>query len=488
MTQENTIGWNFSSSYLSLPDHFYAYTNPTPVQNPDWVIINEQLAEDLDLDVKLLTSREGLAILSGNRIPPDSKPIAQAYAGHQFGYFTMLGDGRAILLGEHQLKNGDHVDIQLKGAGKTPYSRGGDGRASLAPMLREFLISEAMHGLGISTTRALAVVLTGEDVYREQALPGAILTRVASSHLRVGTFQYARKYGTEANLKRLADYAIARHFPQLEEKSNCYLAFLKEVVERQASLIAKWDLVGFVHGVMNTDNMTIGGETIDYGPCAFIDRYEPATVFSSIDQHGRYAFNQQKPVAVWNLARLAEALLPILADEPKDAIHGAESLLNYFTEVYEEEWLTGMKAKLGFFAETDIHRSLIDQLLVLMKKFQADYTDTFRALTIGDFSKQNWFKSVEFQAWHKRWKGKLNDQSNSEEDIIALMKHSNPAIIPRNFQVEAVLKKAVNDRDYQPFKQFYQVLKDPYAYSEQQLSYTELPPNSDQPYQTFCGT
>lgn len=488
MTQANPIGWNFSASYPSLSEHFYSYTNPTPVKNPGWVIINDHLANELGLDVEKLASQEGLAILSGNQISADSKPIAQAYAGHQFGYFTMLGDGRAILLGEHQTSEGKRVDIQLKGAGKTPYSRGGDGRASLGPMLREFLISEAMHGLGIPTTRALAVVSTGEDVYREQALPGAILTRVASSHLRVGTFQYARKYGTEADLIQLADYAIARHFAHLEDKSNRYLALLKEVVERQASLIAKWDLVGFVHGVMNTDNMTISGETIDYGPCAFIDQYYPTAVFSSIDHQGRYAFNQQKPVAVWNLARLAEALLPILADEQKDAINGAESLLKYFTTVYEQEWFMGMKAKLGFFAETEIHRSLIDELLVLMKKFQADYTDTFRALTIGDFSKQNWFKAAEFQEWHKRWKGKLNDQSNSEGEIKNLMKHSNPAIIPRNFQVEAVLDQAINASDYQTFKQFYQALKEPYAYSEQQQTYAELPRKSDQPYRTFCGT
>lgn len=488
MSQTNNIGWNFSESYTSLSEQFYSYTNPSPVANPGWVIINDQLVNELKLNIKNLASEEGLAVLAGNQIPKDSKPIAQAYAGHQFGHFTMLGDGRAVLLGEHQTTSGNRVDIQLKGAGKTPYSRGGDGRAGLGPMLREFLISEAMFALGVPTTRALAVVTTGEEINREQSLPGAILTRVASSHLRVGTFQYARKYGTETDLKQLADYAIDRHYPQLKDVSNHYLAFLKEVVENQAKLIAKWDLVGFVHGVMNTDNMTISGETIDYGPCAFIDQYDPATVFSSIDQHGRYAFNQQKSVGIWNLARLAEALLPILAEDEKDAIHGAESLLKYFTDVYQDEWLLGMKAKLGFFETTTIERSYIDEFLNLMKKFQADYTDTFRALTSGDFSQQNWFHSAEFDHWFKEWHQKINQQPYSNEEVKALMKRSNPVIIPRNFQVEEVLDKAVNDDDYEPFKRFYQALKEPYSDSAKQLAYVKLPPNPDYPYQTFCGT
>ena len=488
MKQINDIGWNFSESYTTLPELFYSYVNPSPVTNPGWVIINDQLANELNLNINNLVSEEGLAILAGNSFPEGTRPIAQAYAGHQFGYFTMLGDGRAILLGEHQMTNGNRIDIQLKGAGKTPYSRGGDGRAGLGPMLREFLISEAMFALGIPTTRALAVVTTGEEINREQVLPGAILTRVAASHLRVGTFQYVRKYGTETDLKQLADYAIARHFSHLTDIPNKYLAFLKEVIERQARLIVKWDLVGFVHGVMNTDNMTISGETIDYGPCAFIDQYDPATVFSSIDQHGRYAYNQQKSVGVWNLARLAEALLPILADNERDAIHGAESLLKYYTDVYQDAWLTGMKAKLGFFETTTIERSYIGEFLNLMKKFQADYTDTFRALTSGDFSQQNWFHSAEFDHWFKGWQQKIDDQPYSSEEVRALMERSNPVIIPRNFQVEEVLDKAVNDGDYEPFKQFYQALKEPYSDSADQLAYAKLPPNPDSPYQTFCGT
>ncbi len=488
MKQINDIGWNFSESYTTLPELFYSYVKPSPVTNPDWAIVNDQLANELNLNINNLVSEEGLAMFAGNSFPEGTRPIAQGYAGHQFGYFTMLGDGRAVLLGEHQTTSENRVDIQLKGAGKTPYSRGGDGRAGLGPMLREFLISEAMFALGVPTTRALAVVTTGEEINREQALPGAILTRVAASHLRVGTFQYARKYGTETDLKQLADYAIDRHYPQLKDVSNQYLAFLKEVVERQAKLIAKWDLVGFVHGVMNTDNMTISGETIDYGPCAFIDQYDPATVFSSIDQHGRYAFNQQKSVGIWNLARLAEALLPILADDEKDAIYGAESLLKYFTDVYQDVCLLGMKAKLGFFETTTIEHAYIDEFLNLMKKFQADYTDTFRALTSGDFSQQNWFHSAEFDDWFKEWQQKINEQPYSNEEVTALMKRSNPVIIPRNFQVEEVLDRAVNDGDYEPIKQFYQALKAPYSDSAAQLAYAKLPPNPDYPYQTFCGT
>lgn len=488
MEQLNKIGWNFKDSYTLLPKHLYSYVDPTPVANPNWSVFNKELAAELGLDVKHLMSDSGLALLAGNKIPDDMKPIAQAYAGHQFGYFTILGDGRAILLGEHVTDKGLRRDIQLKGAGKTPYSRGGDGRAALGPMLREYLISEAMHGLGIPTTRSLAVVTTGEQIIREQDLPGAILTRIASSHLRVGTFQYVRQYGSIEDLKCLADYAIERHFPYVKEAPNHYIAFLKEVIEGQAKLIAKWDLVGFVHGVMNTDNMAISGETIDYGPCAFIDKYDPKTVFSSIDQHGRYAYNQQKPVAIWNLARLAESLLPILAEEKNDAIDSAEALLAYFSTVYQAEWRAGMKSKLGFFEETEIEFQLIEELLSLMEGFKADYTDTFRALTSGDFSRQEWFEMDEFKSWVKKWEAEVSAQPHSKEDVKQLMMHSNPAIIPRNFRVEQVLERAVDHGDLQAFNQFFSALKNPYAYSEEQVIYAKLPPKGDCGYQTFCGT
>ncbi|WP_440895516.1 protein adenylyltransferase SelO [Amphibacillus sp. Q70] len=482
------IGWNFSDSFTVLPEYLFSYTEPTAVDNPSWAVINESLVNELNLNINHLRSDHGLAILAGNKIPERTSPIAQAYAGHQFGYFTKLGDGRAILLGEHLTDKGDQIDIQLKGAGKTPYSRGGDGRAALGPMLREYLISEAMHGLRIPTTRSLAVVTTGEQIIREEALPGAILTRVASSHLRVGTFQYVKQFGSIDELRQLADYTIERHFPHIKDVSNCYLAFFKEIVERQAKLIAKWDLVGFVHGVMNTDNMAISGETIDYGPCAFIDKYEPTAVFSSIDEHGRYAYNQQKPVAIWNLARLAEALLPILAEKKEDAVHGAEALLGYFSEMYQKEWLARMKAKLGFFEETEVELQFIEDLLNLMEKYQADYTDTFRALTLDDYGRQEWFKTDEFNEWFQKWQAKLSAQSQSVERIRELMMSYNPAIIPRNFRVEQVLDKAVEEGDYQPFNQFVAVLQNPYAYTDEQVTYAELPPETDQPYQTFCGT
>lgn len=484
----DNIGWHFRDSFTLLPEHLFSYVEPTPVAQPSWAVINETLVNELNLNINKLNSDHGLAILSGNIIPDCAKPIAQAYAGHQFGYFTKLGDGRAILLGEHLTNKGERVDIQLKGAGKTPYSRGGDGRAALGPMLREYLISEAMHGLRIPTTRSLAVVTTGEQIIRDEVLLGAILTRMASSHLRVGTFQYVKQFGSITELKQLADYAIDRHFPHVKEMSNHYLAFFKEVVERQAKLIAKWNLVGFVHGVMNTDNMAISGETIDYGPCAFIDKYEPTAVFSSIDQHGRYAYNQQKPVAVWNLARLAEALLPILTEKKADAIHGAEALLGYFSEIYQKQWQAGMKSKLGFFEETEVEPQFIEDLLSLMEKFQADYTDTFRALTIDEYSRQEWFKTAEFNEWFQKWQTKLSAQSQSEGEIKELMMYYNPAIIPRNFRVEEALDKAVEEGDYQPFNQLLAALQNPSAYTDAQMIYAELPPETDRPYQTYCGT
>ena len=314
MTKSKETGWNFDNSYARLPKSFFSGTNPTPVRSPKLITLNHQLAASLGLNAEALQSEDGVAVLAGNRIPEGASPLAQAYAGHQFGHFNMLGDGRAVLLGEQITPQGKRVDIQLKGPGRTPYSRGGDGRAALGPMLREYIISEAMHALGIPTTRSLAVVTTGEAVIRETELPGAILTRVAASHLRVGTFQYVAKWGTVEELRILADYTLKRHFPDVEADGNPYLSLLQEVIKRQAELIAKWQLVGFIHGVMNTDNMAISGETIDYGPCAFMDVYDPATVFSSIDRQGRYAYGNQPSIAGWNLARFAETLLPLLDD------------------------------------------------------------------------------------------------------------------------------------------------------------------------------
>ncbi|GAE06287.1 selenoprotein O and cysteine-containing homologs [Paenibacillus sp. JCM 10914] len=357
---QSNIGWNFDNSYAKLPPLMYTIQDPTPVKSPRIVVLNERLAVSLGLDAQALRSDEGTAMLAGNQLPVGATPLAQAYAGHQFGHLNMLGDGRAVLLGEQVTPGGERVDIQLKGAGRTPYSRGGDGRAALGPMLREYIISEAMHGLGIPTTRSLAVVATGQPVIRERDLPGAILTRVAASHVRVGTFQYVRGAGTAEDLQVLVEYTLERHYPQAERTDNPAQVLLREVIHRQASLLAKWQLVGFVHGVMNTDNMTLSGETIDYGPCAFMDAYDPGTVFSSIDTQGRYAYGNQPYIAAWNLARLAETLLPLLHDDEEQAVKLAEEEIAGFTDLYHQYWLDGMRAKLGLMDEGAEDESLVE--------------------------------------------------------------------------------------------------------------------------------
>ncbi|WP_026065207.1 protein adenylyltransferase SelO [Amphibacillus jilinensis] len=488
MGQYMGLSISFDHSYLNLPDKMYQKVKPTPVESPQWVVFNQSLAKELELDDLSLGSDQGLELLAGNHIPDGCQSIAQAYAGHQFGHFTMLGDGRAILLGEQQTAKGGRCDIQLKGAGKTPYSRGGDGRATLGPMLREYLISEAMHALGVPTNRSLAVVMTGETVMREKPLPGAILTRVAVSHIRVGTFQYVRQYGTTDDLRILADYTIDRHFPEIKQQTNIYLEMFKQIVTRQAHLIVKWDLLGFVHGVMNTDNMTVSGETIDYGPCAFIDVYDPAIVFSSIDQHGRYAYNQQKRVAVWNLARLAEALLPLIEIESDDAIKDLEAILHKFSEDYQDAWSKGMRAKLGLFTQQAGDDKLIKDLLTLMTTFKADYTDTFRALTLSDFNSQQWFVLDDFKQWYHRWQERVQYQTQSLEQIKQHMKKHNPSVIPRNFRVEQALNAAVEEQDFLPFNKLLNVLLNPYAYTDEQKIYVELPPITGQAYRTYCGT
>ena len=414
-------------------------------------------------------------------------PLAQAYAGHQFGSFTMLGDGRAVLLGEQISAQDERFDIQLKGAGKTPYSRGGDGRAGLGPMLREYIISEAMHGLRIPTTRSLAVVTTGESIIRETELPGGILTRVAMSHLRVGTFQYVSKWGTTEDLQTLADYTINRHFSDIKAEENKYLLLFQEVMKHQAHLIAKWQLVGFVHGVMNTDNMTISGESIDYGPCAFMDMYDPSTVFSSIDLQGRYAYGNQPIIAGWNLARFAETLLPLLYDHPEQAVEIAQEQLANFTELYQGYWLSGMRAKLGIFNQETNDKILIHELLEIMKKYEADYTNTFRALTFTDPDNMELFKHEKFVKWHHAWQERLDRQQESKVASIELMKNNNPAIIPRNHRVEEALEAAVEQGDYSVMEKFLNVLENPYAYTDEQEKFA-TPPVSTVPYQTFCGT
>lgn len=479
--------WNFENSYSHLPQKLFTEQVPEPAKNPKLVILNKALAEELGLDVQYLES-SGLSVLAGNSIPEGAFPLAQAYAGHQYGYFTMLGDGRAILIGEHITPKGERFDIQLKGSGRTPYSRGGDGKATLGPMLREYIISEAMHKLGIPTTRSLAVVTTGENILREKMLPGAVLTRIASSHIRVGTFQYMSHYGNIEDLRLLADYTILRHYPEFISDNDKYILFLKGVVSRQAKLIAKWQLVGFVHGVMNTDNMLISGETIDYGPCAFMDTYNPNTVFSSIDRYGRYAYKNQPEIAAWNLARFAKSILPLLHDNQEKALKIANEAISDFEKIYYKYWLKGMRKKLGLFGEEPEDEAIIVELLNIMEKYKADYTNTFRELTIGKFSNMDIYTSSEFISWNEKWKERLSKQNKSIEESKSLMKKTNPSVIPRNYRVEEALSAAIENNDYCKLQGLLDVLSNPYEYSVKQDEYAKLPPQSNIPYITYCGT
>lgn len=492
MTEKEVLpeaGWNFDNSYARLPESFFTRLTPTHVAEPKLVILNEPLAASLGLNVKALQSREGAEVLAGNRVPDGAAPLAQAYAGHQFGHFTMLGDGRALLLGEQITPHSNRVDIQLKGSGPTPYSRRGDGRAALGPMLREYIISEAMHGLGIPTTRSLAVAATGERIIRETVLPGAVLTRTAASHIRVGTFQYAANWGKDGELRALADYTLQRHFSAPEgEGGERYLFLLREVIRRQARLIAQWQLVGFIHGVMNTDNMALSGETIDYGPCAFMDAYDPATVFSSIDTQGRYAYGNQPYMAAWNLARLAEAMLPLLHDDEDDAVKLAEDAVGEFSGLYRRHWLAGMRAKLGLFYEEPEDELLAKELVELMQKYGADYTNTFRALTLDRLEDTALHGKEEFTTWYRQWQARLGRQREPEDSPQHLMRNSNPSVIPRNHRVEEALDAAVKEGDYSVLSRLLDVLSQPYAYTPEQGEYTAPPEPSGCPYQTFCGT
>lgn len=481
-------GWNLDNSYARLPKSFFSSLTPVAVRSPSLIIFNNPLATSLGLKDQALQSKDGVAVLAGNQVPEGTLPLAQAYAGHQFGHFAMLGDGRALLIGEQITASGERFDIQLKGSGPTPYSRGGDGRASLGPMLREYIISEAMHSLGIATTRSLAVVTTGELVIRETELPGAILTRVAASHLRVGTFQYVANWGTAQDLQTLADYTLQRHFPYVDDTQNRYLSLLQEVIKRQAELIAKWQQVGFIHGVMNTDNMTISGETIDYGPCAFMDDYDPETVFSSIDRQGRYAYGNQPPIAGWNLARFAETLLPLLHDNQEEAVKLAQDEISNFIELYHSNWLAGMRAKLGIFNEEMQDKSLIEDLLNMMKKYSADYTNTFLALTFDTTEDTVMCRSTEFTQWQELWKARLGRQQEAKASSHQLMRDSNPALIPRNHRVEEALEAAVKEGDYSVMERLLEVLSSPYAHSTEQADYATPPVRSTSPYRTYCGT
>tara|TARA_Y100001970_G_scaffold249438_1_gene319906 strand:+ start:121 stop:1572 length:1452 start_codon:yes stop_codon:yes gene_type:complete len=480
------INWNFDNTYFGLSDTFKENINPVPVKNPELILLNHELASELNLDFSRIENKKLSKIFSGNLLPKGSNSIAQAYAGHQFGHFTMLGDGRAVLLGEHVNKKNKKFDIQFKGSGKTSFSRNGDGRAVLGPMLREFLISEAMNSLNIPTTRSLAVVKTGEDVIREELLPGAVLTRVASSHIRVGTFQYIASKKNLKELQILLDYTIKRHYPEIEKSKNKPLDLLNSLIEKQCNLVVNWMRVGFIHGVMNTDNMSVSGETIDYGPCAFMDTYDPKTVFSSIDQMGRYAYCNQPIITKWNLARFAECLIPLINENKNKAIEIALESINNFEKIYEEKWINMMKNKLGLIGSDEKDKYLILDLLTWMHEKKADYTNTFCYLMNLGSIQNTVYQDENFKYWCEKWKERLYRYNISNDKSIKLMKEANPLVIPRNHKVEDVLESAENN-DIDPIKKFLEILKKPYT-EQTDISSYQYPSNTEKKYQTFCGT
>ena len=482
----NNIDWNFDNSYSKLPDSFKENIKPVKVKKPELVLLNEDLAKELDLNFSNLEKDKLSALFAGNILPQDSNSIAQAYAGHQFGHFTMLGDGRAVLIGEHLSKNKNRHDIQFKGSGKTAFSRNGDGRAAIGPMLREYIISEAMYHLGIPTTRSLAVVKTGENIIRETTLKGAILTRIASSHIRVGTFQYISARNKKDELELLFDYVINRHYPDIKESKNKAIALLKIVLNRQVNLVTNWMRVGFIHGVMNTDNMSISGETIDYGPCAFMDIYDPKTVFSSIDKMGRYAYCNQPIITKWNLSRFAECLIPLINKDQNKAIEIATEVINSFEKIYEEKWLHMMRDKLGLFDNEKKDKSLILDLLTWMHQNNVDYTNTFCHLMDNEIKKDLKYDDEVFINWKKRWKNRLKTKNIIPEKSIRLMRNTNPIVIPRNHKVEEALKSA-EECDLKPINEILKVLRKPYTKQEDILNY-QIPKLTKEKYQTFCGT
>ncbi|MDC0641588.1 YdiU family protein [Candidatus Pelagibacter sp.] len=481
-----TIGWHFDNTYSKLSNTFKEDIKPTPVHDPKLVILNEQLAADLNLDFSKIKDKDLSSIFSGNSLPDGSNTIAQAYAGHQFGHFTMLGDGRAVLLGEHISNKNTRFDIQFKGSGRTSFSRGGDGRAALGPMLREYIISEAINALNIPTTRSLAVVKTGEKVIRENLLEGAILTRVASSHIRVGTFQYIAARQNIEDLKTLVDYTIERHYPQIKSSKTKALDLLNLVMEKQCQLVVDWMRVGFIHGVMNTDNMTISGETIDYGPCAFMDQYHPKTVFSSIDKLGRYAYSNQPPITKWNLTRFAECLIPLIDKNEEAAIKIATDVIDNFQNIYEKKWLNMMRDKLGLFGEDKNDRQLIDDLLNWMEKYKIDYTNTFCHLMEIKID-ENTYKDEAFITWFDEWKKRSKLNNSSKEKQIELMRKNNPIVIPRNHKVEEALTEA-DKGSLDKMKKLLTILKNPYENQNNVDEYQVPAPSSSKKYQTYCGT
>ena len=485
----------FDNSYVRLPPSFYAKVNPAPARAPQLIKLNHALADELRIDAQALATPSGIDALSGNAVPEGAEPIATAYAGHQFGSFVpRLGDGRAILLGEVIGRDGARRDVQLKGSGRTPFSRNGDGRAALGPVLREYLVSEAMAALGVPTTRALAAVTTGETVARERPLPGAVLTRVAKSHIRVGTFQFFAARGDVEGLRTLADHVIARHYPDAASAAAPYRALLEEVIGRQARLVARWLLVGFIHGVMNTDNMSVAGETIDYGPCAFMDAYDPATVFSSIDEHGRYAYGNQPMIAHWNLTRFAESLLPLLAPDQEQAVALAREALASFPQTFNDAYVDGLRAKLGLFETRAGDAALAQDLLDLMAANRADFTLAFRGLcgaarsVEADSALRLLFEDPSaYDGWASRWRDRLAEEGGDGAAREAAMRRVNPALIPRNHLVEAAIEAAVERRDFSVFEALLDAVTTPFKERPEHRAFYDAPPPA-QGYRTFCGT
>ena len=478
--------WQLENSYADLPKQFFTRINPTPVNKPNLVIFNKVLSKELGID--LPDDKELLAqIFSGNKLPKKAKPISQAYAGHQFGHFSILGDGRAHLIGEQISSNGERFDIQFKGSGPTPYSRNGDGRAALAPMLREYIISEAMYALNIPTTRSLAVVSSGESIMRSSLTEGAILTRIAASHIRVGTFEYANKMLDHSAVKQLADYAIKRHFPEFLGEENTYLSFLKAVITQQAKLIASWMHIGFIHGVMNTDNMAISGETIDYGPCAFMDIFSMNKVFSSIDQNGRYEYGSQAHIAHWNLTKLAESLLPLLHENMDEAIKLAEVAISEYANDFNSAWIDGMRSKLGLLNEEEGDYVLAQNLFSWMENAKADFTSTFRDLSYENLSDKDIYNSPDFKKWYSLWQARLSRNSKPIKSALNTMRKCNPVIVPYNHLVEEALS-AAEEGDIQPFYKLLSALEKPFEFSSSNEGFLNSTPDPNPHYQTFCGT
>ena len=481
------FGFSFDTTYTTLPKQFFSESEISKVPDPKTVIFNKELADNMGLDFSGCSDLDKANLFSGNQLPLGATPFSQAYAGHQFGYFTMLGDGRAHLWGEHIIPSGTRLDIQFKGSGRTAYSRNGDGKAALGPMLREYIISESLFNLGISTTRSLAVVSTGEPIMREMVLPGAILTRVASSHIRVGTFEFAAAQSDKNVIKSLIEYTINRHYPSLINKDNKELSLIRLVMEKQVDLIVHWMRVGFIHGVMNTDNMTISGETIDYGPCAFMDTYDPNKVFSSIDHGRRYAYDNQPKVAQWNLARLAESILLGIESNIEKVLPVAEGIINEFSVVYKKKWLAMMGSKLGLFFLRKDDEKLIYELLDWMEKKNADFTKTFRDLSNATYPHSKIYDDNQFRQWLDRWQNRLKYNDRALQSAISLMKSVNPNIIPRNHIVDQVLKSA-DSGDFKPLSDLLIAIKEPYKERTSISKYENLPKPNEQILHTYCGT